>query len=80
MLTTTGLLFIGDRYRRIFLAMSAVSGATIWSPSLPAEATATPISYTFNKEQFVVLMAGGRRQGSDIPGDYVLAWNLRHAD
>ncbi len=76
MMTATGLLFIADRYRKVFLAMNAESGETIWSTSLPAEAAATPMSYTVKDEQYVVITAGGSMTGSDLPGDYVLAWKL----
>jgi quinoprotein glucose dehydrogenase len=77
MLTASGLLFIADRYRKVFMAMDAETGSDIWSTTLPAEATATPMSYTINDQQFVVLTAGGTVEGSNTPGDYVLAWKLR---
>ncbi len=77
MVTAAGLLFIADRYRKRLLAMDSETGETIWSTSLPAAATATPMSYTIDGEQYVVIAAGGDVNDSDVPGDYVLAWKLR---
>lgn len=76
LLTKGGLLFIADRYRKKLLALNAESGDTIWSASLPAEATATPMSYIHEGEQYVVITAGGDMDDSDVPGDFVLAFRL----
>ena len=77
MMTATGLIFIADRYRKLLLAMNSDTGETIWSTSLPAAATATPMSYSLGGEQYIVITAGGEVKDSEIPGDYVLAWKLR---
>lgn len=76
MLTAGGLLFIADRYRKKLLALNAESGDTIWSATLPAEATATPMSYTHDGEQYIVITAGGDMDDTDVPGDFVLAFRL----
>lgn len=77
MMTAAGLIFIADRYRKLLLAMDSETGKTIWSATLPAAATATPMSYTVDGEQYIVISAGGAVDDSDVPGDYVLAWKLR---
>ena len=76
MLTASGLLFIADRYRKKLLAMNSENGDVVWSASLPAAATATPMSYSIGGEQYVVIAAGSETENSDVPGDYILAWKL----
>jgi quinoprotein glucose dehydrogenase len=76
-MTASGIVFIADRYRRKLLAYDTAAGASVWAADLPAEAAATPMSYTVDGRQFVVITAGGKSAFGDLPGDYVVAFALQ---
>ena len=78
LMTASGIVFIADRFRRKLLAYAAASGALAWSADLPAEATATPMSYSADGRQYVVIAAGGDSAAGTLPGDYVIAFALKN--
>jgi len=52
------------------------TGEEIWKFDLPASAQATPMTYTLNGKQYVVIAAGGHGKLGTKQGDYVLAFTL----
>jgi quinoprotein glucose dehydrogenase len=77
LMTASGIVFIADRYRRMLLAYVPAAGAWVWGADRPADAAATPMSYTADGRQFVVITAGGKSASGDLPGDYVVAFALQ---
>lgn len=56
--TDGGLLFVGDRDRR-FRAMDDQTGKTLWETRLDAVPNASPVTFSVNGRQFVVITTGG---------------------
>ena len=77
--TSTGLVFIAPRFGHELLAYRLTDGAVVWRGQLPAMATATPMSYVIDGEQYVVIAAGGDVIGDEPPGDYLVAFKLADA-
>jgi quinoprotein glucose dehydrogenase len=76
MITSTGLIFIAPRFGHELLAYRSQDGSIAWRGKLPAMATATPMSYIIDNEQYIVIAAGGDFLGGEAPGDYLLAFKL----
>jgi quinoprotein glucose dehydrogenase len=57
-------------------AFDADSGKEIWKYDLPAGGQATPMTYTLNGKQYLVIAAGGHGKLGTKQGDYVLAFTL----
>jgi quinoprotein glucose dehydrogenase len=64
LVTNGGLVFIGATLDRYLRAFDASSGKELWQGRLPAPGIATPMTYTYEGRQYVVIAAGGRR---DVP-------------
>jgi len=63
--TAGGLLFIGaTNFDRKFHAYDKLTGALLWETTLPAAGSATPSTYTVNGRQYVVIVAGGGKNGA----------------
>jgi quinoprotein glucose dehydrogenase len=62
-----------DNYIRAF---DAESGKEIWKYELPAGGQATPMTYTLNGKQYLLIAAGGHGKLGTKQGDYVLAFTL----
>lgn len=76
MVTAGGLVFIAaslkdDRFR----AFDLETGKLLWDNKLPAGGQATPMTYSVNGRQFVVIAAGGYK-GDTTRGDYLVAYAL----
>ena len=56
-------------------AFDSETGAELWSFDLPAGGQATPMTYTLNGKQYLVIAAGGHGKLSTKQGDSVLAFN-----
>ena len=70
--TANGLLFIGaSTYDRKFRAYDKRSGALLWETELPASGNATPSLYMVNGKQYVVIAAGGGKNGAPSGGTFV---------
>jgi quinoprotein glucose dehydrogenase len=52
-------------------------GASVGAAYLRDYAAATPMSYTVDGRQFVVITTGGKSAFGDLPGDYVVAFALQ---
>jgi len=48
----------------------------LWKYELPASAQATPMTYTLNGKQHVVIAAGGHGKLHSKQGDFVVAFTL----
>ena len=76
LVTAGGLLFIGaTNFDRKFHAYDKLTGALLWETVLPAAGSATPSTYTIGGRQFVVIVAGGGKNGAPS-GSSVVAFAL----
>ncbi|MEO0368809.1 MAG: hypothetical protein AAF197_08490 [Pseudomonadota bacterium] len=62
-----------DHYLRAF---DIATGKELWKGRLPAGGQATPMTYTYNGKQYVVIAAGGHGQSGTKPGESVIAFAL----
>jgi quinoprotein glucose dehydrogenase len=70
--TAGGLVFIGaTNFDRKFHAYDALTGRLLWETVLPAAGSATPSTYTVGGRQFVVIAAGGGKNGAPSGGSIV---------
>jgi len=72
--TDGGLIFIAATRDEKIRAFDKMTGKAVWEFKLPAAGFATPITYTVNGKQFVVVAAGGGR--GLISGDSYIAFTL----
>jgi quinoprotein glucose dehydrogenase len=71
-LTAGGLLFIGATvYDRQMHAFDSSTGKLLWHTTLPYSGVATPATYMVDGKQYVVIAAGGGRDGKPSGGVYV---------
>lgn len=70
--TANGLLFIGaSTYDKKFRAFDKRTGKLLWEAELPASGNATPSLYMVNGKQYVVIAAGGGKNGATSGGSFV---------
>jgi len=69
--TAGGLLFIGATKDEKFRAFDKKTGKVLWEYQLPAGGFATPITYQVDGKQYVVIAAGGVKNGHKPGGLYV---------
>jgi quinoprotein glucose dehydrogenase len=74
--TAGGLIFIGAAMDRYLRAFDAKSGAELWRGRLPVPALATPMTYTWNARQYVVIAAGGHGEVGTATSDAIVAFSL----
>jgi quinoprotein glucose dehydrogenase len=74
--TKGGLIFVSATADRYLRAADLRSGKVLWQARLPAGGQATPMSYTMNGRQYVVIAAGGHQKFGTKIGDYVVAYAL----
>jgi len=74
--TKGGLVFMGATADNYLRAFDERNGKVLWSARLPAGGQATPMSYSENGKQFVVIAAGGHGGLGTKSGDYVIAYDL----
>jgi quinoprotein glucose dehydrogenase len=73
--TASGLVFIGASFDDRMRAFDIASGKVLWQAKLPAGGQATPMTYSIDGRQYVVITAGGYKD-STTRGDYVIAYAL----
>nr|WP_232065314.1 PQQ-binding-like beta-propeller repeat protein [Rhodocytophaga rosea] len=73
--TAGGLLFIGGTKDEKFRAFDKKTGKVVWEYQLPAGGFATPITYQAAGKQYVVIAAGGVKNGHK-PGGLYMAFAL----
>jgi quinoprotein glucose dehydrogenase len=70
--TAGGLVFIGaTSFDKKLRAFDKTTGARLWEATLPFSATGTPATYEVGGRQFVVVPAGGGKDGGPSGGLYV---------
>lgn len=69
--TGGGLLFIGATKDEKFRAFDKENGRVLWEFKLPAGAFATPATYMINGKQYVVIAAGGTKNGHKSGDSYI---------
>ncbi|NNE71342.1 MAG: c-type cytochrome, partial [Rhodothermales bacterium] len=70
--TQNGLLIIAaTTYDRKIRAFAKATGELLWEAQLPASGNATPSTYMVDGRQFVVIAAGGGKNGAPSGGSYV---------
>jgi quinoprotein glucose dehydrogenase len=75
--TQGGVIFIGAAMDRYLRAFDARTGRELWQGRLPATAQATPMTYEWEGEQFVVIAAGGYPDAGVVaPNDTLVAFRL----
>jgi quinoprotein glucose dehydrogenase len=74
--TAGGLVFTSAAMDSYLRAFDSDSGKELWKFELPAGGQATPMTYTVNGKQYVVIAAGGHGKLHTKQGDYVLAFAL----
>ena len=78
--TSAGLIFIGATLDNYLRAFDASTGKELWQGRLPAPGIATPMTYTYEGRQYVVIAAGGRRDADIDRSDTLVAFALPRAD
>jgi quinoprotein glucose dehydrogenase len=76
MATAGGLVFTAATMDNFLRAFDSDSGQELWKFQLPAGGQATPMTYTLNGKQYLVIAAGGHGKLDTKQGDYVLAFTL----
>jgi quinoprotein glucose dehydrogenase len=74
--TAGGVVFSAATMDNYIRAFDEESGKEIWKYELPAGGQATPMTYTLNGKQYLVIAAGGHGKLGTKQGDYVLAFTL----
>lgn len=76
-ITTAGdLVFIAAAMDNYLRAYDINNGKELWKGRLPAGGQATPMTYSIDGKQFVVIAAGGHRGAGTTMGDYLVAYTL----
>jgi quinoprotein glucose dehydrogenase len=76
MVTAGGVAFIGATADNYLRAFEVNTGNELWEARLPAGGQATPMTYSINGKQYVVIAAGGHGSFGTKLGDYVIAYAL----
>ncbi|SAL05412.1 quinate/shikimate dehydrogenase [Caballeronia arationis] len=74
--TAGGVVFIGATADNYLRAFDVNNGKELWQARLPAGGQATPMSYSIDGRQYVVIAAGGHGSFGTKLGDYVMAYVL----
>ena len=74
--TAGGLIFSAGTMDTFIRAFDSNSGKEIGKFELPASAQATPMTYSANGKQYLVISAGGHGKLGTKQGDYVVAFTL----
>lgn len=74
--TASGVIFIAATRDDDIRAFDIHTGKVLWQYHLPAGGQATPMTYSVNGRQYVVIAAGGHGTGMGKHGDYVIAFAL----
>jgi quinoprotein glucose dehydrogenase len=75
--TAGGLVFIGaTNYDKKFHAFDKSTGQLLWEATLPYAGNATPITYSVNGRQYIVIAAGGGKDPRSPSGGMYVAFAL----
>ena len=75
--TAGNLVFVAASMDSHFRAFNATTGELLWDYTLPAGGQATPMTYTIDGKQYVVIAAGGHGKLGTKLGDYVVAFSIK---
>jgi quinoprotein glucose dehydrogenase len=76
MVTAGALVFTAAAMDNFLRAFDSETGKELWKYELPAGGQATPMTYTMNGKQFLVIAAGGHGKLGTKQGDFVIAFTL----
>jgi quinoprotein glucose dehydrogenase len=76
LVTGAGLIFIAATFDDRFRAFETETGNLLWEVKLPAGGQASPMTYSVNGRQYIVIAAGGHGGAGTTRGDYVIAYAL----
>ena len=71
-----GLVFTSASMDPFLRAFDSETGKELWKYELPAGGQATPMTYTLDARQYVVIAAGGHGKLRTKQGDYIVAFAL----
>ena len=74
--TATGLVFTAAAEDPYIRAFDASTGTELWKHDLPVPAQSTPMTYTLNGRQYIVIAAGGHGDKATKLGDSLIAFSL----
>jgi quinoprotein glucose dehydrogenase len=75
--TASGLAFIAGTFDPYIRSFDVETGKELWKAQLPASGSATPMTYSFNGRQYVIIAAGGSPKiTEEFLGDAVVAFSL----
>ncbi|MEP7184395.1 MAG: membrane-bound PQQ-dependent dehydrogenase, glucose/quinate/shikimate family [Rhodanobacter sp.] len=74
--TAGGLIFISAATDDLIRAIDVQTGKTLWHASLPAGGQATPIVYSIDGREYLVIVAAGHHFMETPEGDAVIAYAL----
>jgi quinoprotein glucose dehydrogenase len=74
--TASGLVFTAASEQPLLRAFNAATGEEVWDGALPVPAQSTPMSYTVDGRQFVVIAAGGHGAFGTPVSDALVAFAL----
>lgn len=74
--TAGNLIFVAASHDGHLRAFDTRTGAEVWRYLLPAGGQATPMTYSVNGKQYIVIAAGGHGKFGTKMGDYVVAFAL----
>ncbi len=76
LVTAGGLVFIAATKDERIRAFDKKNGKVVWEYQLPAGGFATPVTYSVDGKQYVVIAAGGAKNGHKPGGSYI-AFHLK---
>jgi quinoprotein glucose dehydrogenase len=75
--TASGLAFIGGTFDPYIRAFAVDTGKELWKAQLPASGNATPMTYSFEGRQYLVIAAGGHpKLTEEALSDTLVAFSL----
>lgn len=74
--TAGNVMFVAGTQDNYIRAYNVSNGEKLWEARLPAGGQATPMTYSINGKQYLVVMAGGHGSFGTKLGDYLVAYAL----
>ncbi|WP_413491847.1 membrane-bound PQQ-dependent dehydrogenase, glucose/quinate/shikimate family [Morganella psychrotolerans] len=74
--TAGNVMFVAASQDNYLRAFNVTNGEMLWQARLPAGGQATPMTYSVNGKQYVVIMAGGHGSFGTTMGDSLVAYGL----
>lgn len=74
--TASGLIFVAAATDDLIRAIDLQTGKTLWTAQLPAGGQATPVIYSVDGQEYLVIMAAGHHFMETPEGDSLVAYAL----